>query len=284
MNQVFNFQRFALLVSKHWVDNKKRYSLSIIAFIGLLFLWFVYQMLFEEKRYHNFGADFQVRTYFISLLLAGSIYASQFFSELGSRSRGINYLLMPASVLEKLLCGLLFGIVLYFVVFTLSFYFVNTTMNFLANIFNANNFESLGLNYTPSKVINVFVRDHDPLNEASLFIRAFLVIQSAFLLGTVYFRRYSFLKTAIALVLIYFFFLSGGAYFSEHILSGRFSVDMQVYHLYTGGIDEIPLPPGGANEVRLPVWHSTMYLSFFRYTVPPILWCATYFSLKEKEI
>jgi hypothetical protein len=67
MNQFFSIQRFSLLVAKHWADNKKRYVLAILAFMGLLVAWFVFTLL----TFHNeppMDKGVQQVTYFLSCL------------------------------------------------------------------------------------------------------------------------------------------------------------------------------------------------------------------------
>ena len=123
MNQFFSFKRFSLLVMKHWADNRKRYGLSALAFIGLLITWFVFTMLTGMDDY-PMGKAAQQITFFLSLFAVGTFYASQYFRDLGSRSKGINFLLVPASVFEKLLCSVLYTVVLFFVVFVTAFYLV----------------------------------------------------------------------------------------------------------------------------------------------------------------
>ena len=72
-------------------------------------------------------------TFFLSLFAVGTFYASQYFRDLGSRSKGINFLLVPASVFEKLLCSVLYTVVLFFVVFVAAFYLVDILMVAIAN-------------------------------------------------------------------------------------------------------------------------------------------------------
>src|SRR5690242_17437744 len=126
MNQSFNINRFSLLVVKHWADNKKRYLLSVLAFMGLLIGWYTFTILIDSR--FPVGKGLQMVTYFFSLFTVGSFYASQYFRELGSRSKGINFLLVPASGLEKLLCSLLYTVILFFLVFTAAFYLIDLLM------------------------------------------------------------------------------------------------------------------------------------------------------------
>src|SRR4029079_9839666 len=191
MNQTFNFNRFSLLVVKHWADNKKRYLLSVLAFIGLLVGWYIFTMLIDSR--FPMGKGLQMVTYFFTLFTIGSFYASQYFRELGSRSKGINFLLVPASTFEKVLCSLLYAVILFFVVFTAAFYLVNmlgvwVAQNFVSDIpYPAhergilNVFETAKLHVNPETTVNI--------------LWVYFTIQSVFLLGSIYFEKYSFIKT-----------------------------------------------------------------------------------------
>src|SRR5687767_3607258 len=106
MNPVFDFKRFSLLVARHRAENRKRYILSVLAFIGLLSMWFLFMAMIEKRV--PYMPQMQRGTYFFCLLLGGALYASQHFRDLGNKPRAISYLMTPASVLEKLLCSLFF--------------------------------------------------------------------------------------------------------------------------------------------------------------------------------
>ena len=95
MNQFFDFKRFNLLVLKHWAVNKKRYSLSVLALIGLLILWFVFALIIGDDKLMS--ADFQQMTFYFGLFVLGTFYASQYYHDLGSKPKGSNFLLVPAS-------------------------------------------------------------------------------------------------------------------------------------------------------------------------------------------
>src|SRR5689334_25414744 len=139
MNQTFNFRRFSLLVLKHWADNKKRYGLSFLAFVGLLITWFTFTTLtgFDSQ---PMGRGAQQVTFFLSLFAVGTFYASQYFHDLGSRPKGINFLLVPASAFEKLLCALLYTVLFFFIAFITCFYLVDFLMvNIATSIYGSSN-------------------------------------------------------------------------------------------------------------------------------------------------
>jgi hypothetical protein len=272
MNQFFSFKRFTLLVLKHWADNKKRYGLSVLAFIGLLITWFVFTLLVEPDI--RMPKDVQQITYFFSLFVVGTFYASQYFSDLGSRSKGINFLLVPASAFEKLLCSLLYTVVLFFVVFTTIFYIVDSLMVAISSNLPGNN----EVNGKPT-VVNVFKIIILRFNRDSTinFLLLYFSVQSVFLLGSVFFEKYSFIKTIISgfiagfilFCLMYFFneLMPDGEYPHGFLTAYRVSVE--------GGDDHL---------VQVPRWIGEVFRFLVMYAVAPFFWIVTYYRLKEKQV
>ena len=174
MNQFFSFDRFSLLVSKHWADNKKRYLLSILAFAGLLITWFAFTLAIEDDS-DRMSLDVQLSTYFFSLFIAGTLYASQYFGGLGSKPKGSNFLLVPASTFEKLLCSLLYTVILFFIVFTAVFYIINFSMVTISNSIYAN--DATFKQVPVANIFNVTFFEFDN-NYALNFLLFFFAIQS----------------------------------------------------------------------------------------------------------
>lgn len=273
MNQFFSFQRFSLLVLKHWADNRKRYGLSALAFIGLLITWFVFTMLTGMDSY-PMGREAQQITFFLSLFAVGTFYASQYFRDLGSRSKGINFLLVPASSFEKLLCSLLYTVVLFFIVFVAAFYFVDVLMVAIANSLPANE-----VNRKP-EVINVFKILLLRFNRDSTinFLLFFFSVQSAFLLGSVYFEKYSFIKTIISGFVGCFILFCLMYFFSQELLpDGDYpSGFLTAYRVHVDGVND--------HLVQVPRWIGEVFRFLVMYAVAPFLWIVTYYRLKEKQV
>jgi hypothetical protein len=273
MNQFFNFNRFSLLVAKHWADNKKRYLLSVIAFIGLLIAWFVFTILVDSR--FPMGTGIQMVTFFFSLFVVGSFYANQYFRDLGSRAKGINFLLVPASAFEKILCSLLFTVILFFIVFTTAFYLVDIIMVSIAK-----NFQTIDVPDKDKGIVNVFESARLPLDGKSTLniLLVFFSIQSVFLLGSVYFEKYSFIKTIICgfvVFFIVFFFV----YFLYDMMpeGGYVNHFLTSYHVNNKG-------KGDDYLVRIPVWIGQILYYMLMYGVAPFFWIVTYFRLKEKQV
>ena len=274
MNQFFSFKRFALLVVKHWADNKKRYSLAVLAFIGLLITWFVFTILTGFDRV-PMGRQVQTITFYFSLFRVGTFYASHYFNDLGARPKAINFLLVPASAFEKLLCSLLYTVVLFLVVFITSFYAVDILMVGIAKAIT-------GTVQTGEKVAvaNVFDMISIPFNSDTTFnfLFFFLSVQSAFLLGSVYFEKYSFIKTIIGGFIVGFIVFCLTFFFYEELLPSG-------YHM-KGFLTAYLVDVDGVNDrlVQIPAWIGKVFQVLVLYGIAPFLWIVTYYRLKEKQV
>jgi hypothetical protein len=263
MNQFFSFKRFSLLVLKHWADNKRRYSLSVLALAGLLAGWFVFMMLANEEG-NPMDEEMQRVVYFFLLFAGGAFYASQYFRDLGSKGRGSNFLLVPASSFEKLLCAVLFVVLLFFVAFTAVFYLVDVVMVNIANRYWADAGKVPVTNIFEASVLQS--KDGSSIRLLLLYFS----LQSAFLLGSVYFERYSFIKTIISGFVVFI------------IVFGL------VYFLYSQ-FDPWENPPGGPlasdeSPDEIPAWIGKMYRFIVLYAFAPFFWIVTYYRLKEKQV
>jgi hypothetical protein len=267
MNQFFSFNRFSLLVAKHWADNKKRYLLSVIAFAGLLIAWFVFTMLIDSRIIMS--KSLQMITFFV-----GSFYASQYFRDLGSRAKGINFLLVPASAFEKILCSLLYTVILFFIVFTAVFYLVDILMVTITK-----SFLDTPVPDKEKGLVNIFEVARLPLDNKSTLniLLIFFSIQSIFLLGSVYFEKYSFIKTIISGFVVFFIFfcimyflydmMPKGGYVNHFLTSYRFHKPGKVDY-----------------QVSIPRWPGQLVYYMVMYGTAPFLWLVTYFRLKEKQV
>ncbi len=283
MNQAFSFNRWLLLIGKHWSENRKKYLLALLAITGIILIWFVFNIVMERHR--PMGIDIQFGTYYAGLFIVGCLYASTLFSELSSKSRGTNYLSLPASQLEKTLCALLYGVVIFFAAYTLIFYFADIIMVKIANgisyVYWQKN-HSPGEVFVPQKVFNVFLGDEEMrrgrVNMNFIIFLFYFAVQSAYLLGSIYFSRFSFIKTTVALLVLWLFIIVFiGKILGSFMPEGNFYEDITSYRLYDGGAD-------GEKIIRLPEWVSTSILFLLKYAFAPLFWIVTYFRVKEKEI
>lgn len=281
MNQTFVFSRWMLLVAGHWAENRKRYLLALLAMGGLLAAW--YGFLLTIDKFGPVNLFLQYTAYYCGLYFIGCFYASTIFSELGSKSRAIQYLSVPASHLEKLLCGILFGVVLFFLAYTAVFYIVDIPMVSLANRIIARQHQHWPGTFEPIdtvQVLNLWNNPWAPIPDRKfhLFFLGYFSVQSAFLLGSVYFTRWSFIKTVIGLLLFWLVFvLFTDKVINEHLPAGWHAYDMLRWF-------DNPDSSAIFRMVQLPDAVERLLIFLVQYSMPPAFWVITYFRLKEKEV
>jgi hypothetical protein len=270
-----------MLVAGHWAENRKRYLLALLAMGGLLTAW--YGLLLSMDQFGPLNLFLQYATYYIGIYFVGCFYASTIFAELGNRSRAIQYLSIPASHLEKLLCGILFGVVFFFLAYTVVFYLVDIPMVSLANRVIAREHQHWPGSYQPIGNIDVFKLWNAPWapigdRKFHLLLLGYFILQSAFLLGSVYFARWNFIKTVVAILLfwvLFVIFMSKGI--EDHIPNGWHSFD---FFRWIDSTDNTV----SYGMVTLPGSMEKILIFLMQFGLPPILWVITYFRLKEKEV
>lgn len=277
MNSVFDLNRWLLYISKHWNENKRKYLLSLGAIGGLLVLWYSFLMIVTPG--HAIGDNMQLVTYFVGLFLTGCLYASLIFSELSEGPKAIHYLLTPASLLEKLLTALLYGVILFFICYTIVFYGVDFIMVKVGNGVAKAVMEREHKPFNhPTEVVNLFVTpDRSDININFFLLLIYFGIQSIFLLGSIYFVKYHYIKTLVSglivfLVLAFFIHKVLGSFMPE----GGFFKPFTDYRIYDS--------QNGQLSVQLPEWFSMILLFLIKYALAPCLWVVAYFRLKEKEV
>ncbi|HXB94196.1 MAG TPA: hypothetical protein VNU70_03520 [Puia sp.] len=279
-SEVFSWSRWCLLVSKHWDENRKRYGLSLLGAAGLLTVWFSFILVMDRTTPMN--VIYQYMTYFVGLYITGSLYASTLFAELGSKTDGITFLALPASQLEKLLCALLFGIVLFFVAYTILFYAVDIALVRVANQFissSPRNYPNTSIRVLAIPVYNVFTGDYGPSieKEMHLFLFAFFSVQSAFILGSVYFSRYSFIKTVVVLAIGLL------AIMTIHVQLILPLLPSGWYNGWTGWFSRDAV--GNTDRlVTLPDAAENAVIFLVQWAPPVLLWIVTWYRLKEKQV
>lgn len=261
MNNTFNFSRFTLLVRRQWLDFGKIYLMSLLVITGVIAITYIFN--FPEQAEHTekglsaapviyFQLFFRVPLFLILGFIFISITASNYFSILGQKPKTIIELMIPASTFEKWLCAVFYTGVLSIISFLLIFY--------LADLAFIKYGESIGAQSPKLFFTEFFERDITPY-----LIAVPVMVTSVFLLGSVYFNRFHYIKTAvITLIFLYvigYLTFRAGQWLSE----GRTMKAVVVF-----GDD----PKQSAFILTL---LSTMAITAY-------LWLITFFRLKEKEV
>lgn len=259
MNNTFDIQRFFKLLNKHTRDNYKTYLMSAAVMAGILAIGMGLMTYGNEGQVSQ---AMQGSFYFTFLLVAGTIFTSMVFSDLGDKKKAIPALTLPVSHFEKFLVGWLYSFVIFQVVFTLCFVVVDLV---LINIGNSNN----------PLLKNEFIR----LSSMGDFVYwpfvIFGLLHAVTFLGAIYFQKLHFIKAGFALfVFAILLWLAdqplARLVFGDSTVKGAPFVGVLIQN---GNNNQMVEPDGS---------HALLYGTIFAVTF--LLWTAAFFKLKEKQV
>ena len=266
MSATFSFTRLSKLITKQLFENARLYIFSVLALLGILSLAFIFWIANGGPKYNEEAIYF---IFLIVLFIGGTIFSSVSFSMLGNKDKGIYWLSVPATHLEKLICTIFYSTILFTLIYCLCFYLVKSMgLMFLTEFIKK---------HPEASYKQISTTEPGFLEVVRYFIYGYFAVQSLYLLGSVYFQRYSFIITTVAgafLILVFVYYLTR---LSDHMLgpvgwnviSAR-KTDKAIkdgYLLYS-------VSPGIANAFKYAL----------QFAWAPLLWVITWYRLKEKEI
>jgi len=266
---IFSFSRLGLLFRRFWGE-RSRYE---------LIQWITMTIVFMFIRNANaVGLA-------MAILISGVIYASNFYKDIHSQGSGVAYFMIPASRLEKTILGVVMTSFYYFAMIIIAYVIGNLLGTLVNNVIASTSSVLVDLNlfhhstlqwklfgnYNDSLVnvsvngqpSNFFTKEHP--NFLFHLFELFLIGQSIYLLGSIYFKRNHFFATFLATIVI------------ELILLIVFSTELR---LIFGNFSFTPnnsLSYDFGNTVR-------SILKYIVWLIPPFFWIVSYFRLSEKQI
>ena len=271
MTANFNFLRLLKLIRKQWIENARIFFLSTLALIGILALVFIFWLV-TGGRYYSEETLYII--YIFGLYIAGAIFASTSFSMLSDKRQGVYWLGFPASHLEKLLTVLFFNLVVFTIVYSLCFFGIklvavtylqslkagDPTMYFYQHVdFRSN-----------SGFMNVFPN----------FLYGFFAVQSFYLLGSIYFSRFSFIITTVIGIALLFLFMWLSISLIKNNLPDGFNFD----GFSVSKFENKRETDGGIYKYQLPTLALSTLLFLAKFIWAPVFWLITWFRLRETEI
>lgn len=268
MNNTFDINRFCLLLKRQWLDFGKIYLISLLTLTGVLIGFYYFNLPKIEDYYFTWNKFNQVILSFRLpiLLMFGfifiSVIAGSYFTSLGQKPKAIMELMVPASLFEKLLLGIFFTAIVGLASYLLIFYIVDKTfIVYLDNSWRYQKVLNTETNLLTQVTYSSIVDDLTSERKFCGFFAMPFLITGIFLLGSVYFNRFHYIKTAVSVML----FVSIGVYivtkFSE-LLTKRLLSNNRINNKDN--------------------FLSTFLLITIALTL--IIWVITYVRLKEKEV
>ena len=250
-----------MLFKKHTSENYKSYLLSVGVLTGIMFLL----MYFAAKISENYilNSYKQMEFFWGLLILAGTFFASTSFANLSDKKRAITQLTLPATRFEKYLVSWLYSVIIFLIVYTSIFYLVNISI--------------LHFFKQPGKVIkifNIFAETDNNIFYSVFFSFAF--VQSLAFLGSVWFKKAHYIKTAFTFFLFIIILQLLNHRFLEWFLEKDLNLALVFGPIAFLQNKEIVILDMSQEQAHL--------FSLMLLILSFILWTATYYRLKEKQI
>lgn len=254
MNDIFNTRRFIMLFKKHTIEHYKSYAMSLLVLMGVLLLGIGYVSYMQDA---PMEVPMQMAVFGIMLLMAGTIFTSTVFADLGDKKSAIASLTLPVSHLEKYLVAWLYSFIIFQLVYTGGFYLV--IMLFL------------NMKQVPGHAAILF-DVFDP-NLTMAFV-LFAMLHSISFFGAIFFNKLHFIKTGFVFFLTAVFVVIANKGFMEVLVDRsiiRAVPFVQLVYMDNKVVSFVdhPLVPG-------------LTYAFIGFAV--ILWTAAYYRLKEKQV
>ena len=246
-NISFSFNKVGFLLQRYFLENKRTELRTFLVAVILFFFLRAFEILP------------------VYLFLIGGLYAARFFNNFYKPTNTMYYLLLPATVLEKIVSVFLLN-TLYFFITTIAAYFVG---NGLAYLIAISGILPAFLSISASDCFHIF--DYSFKHTFELFYVLFTT-QAIFTLGVVYFKgNNTFLKTILVWFVFGFIFTIIGSVILKYLLFEQIvilgdSVNINVLF-----------------DSSSPIWLNTV-LQITLYLIAPFFWVVSYFRLKEKEV
>jgi len=253
---IFNFERTGLLFKRYFTE---RINTELI-YWGIMVIVFMFIRNFTPA----------IATV---VIVAGAFYAARFFREIHSPGNGIAYFMTPATQLEKLTVGIVMTSLYYLFMMIIAYIIGNLAGTFLCNLLAEIDFFKFSdlFSHSPLRWVVfegmafeiVSVGNHYYLLS---FLKMFFVIQSTFLLGSIYFKNNQAFKTFLTVCLFHLFI----------VLLLMIEIKLIIIN---PGIQQF------GNEVKLSMSDAfNDALQIFYILLVPFFWTVSYFRLTEKQV
>lgn len=202
MNNTFNINRFGLLLKRQWLDFGKIYLISFGVLIGILALIYSISLTDDKLKHLSYDTlNFRYPLFLITGLLFVSIIANSYFMHLGQKPKAIINILIPASSIEKFSCSIFYTVIVAIPSYLLCFYL--TDLIFVSSVRSTHTLVSSYNDYYGKKVVIDNLAYFFSTTTVKQFYQYYYVpflINAVFLLGSIFFQSFHYIKTAISVM------------------------------------------------------------------------------------
>lgn len=274
MNNTFDINRFGLLLKRQWLEFGRIYLITLTVAFGVIATFYT-TILWKAMAYGgNFDSrlNFREPLFIVFGFLFISVIASNYFAHFGQKPRTVIDLLIPASTFEKFVAAVFFTAFLSVASYLAIFYL--TDLGFVAKLKSTFGISETTSSFTTAEGMTVSVTQRMnyffTANSKNIIPPLFAIpafITSIFLLGSIYFNKFHYIKTTISVMI----FSGLWAYLVFNVAD--YLTNNRHFNEESGTVRHGP----GENTV--------MWLIFLLLVVlTTVIWSITYVRLKEKEV
>ncbi len=281
-NMFFSFNRFYLLLRNDMLLNHKKYLLTIAgAFILGFIVLYTSMPGYVHKGDFRFVFDAQRYTTAFGMCLLGLLaFVGSAFSELSTKIKTSNYLMLPASTFEKILSQFVIYVLAGSAIFVIVFW-VDAHLARYAILSNLKSVYNEDLGPDKSKYIEVFkysmllIKNKYPAISYWNWFEGLAIIFGMFSVGMyffsvkIFFKKLRLIKSAISLIAV--------VYLGAVVMT----LLSHIFYPETKGFDI-----SNALDYKLPngLFNFEMWLYLSAYCVSLFIIPFGYFKLKEKQL
>lgn len=282
MDNSFSLYRVGLLIKRQWASFGKIFLIALGAVTLIIIGFYLYNLPTE----HNFSSlnlqkegilylIFPLPVFCITGILFVSLTANWYFNKWGKKANATEELLLPASNLEKTVSGILLTSVVGIGGFLIVFFLIDGAYRMYINDFVKTLDASIKVNSYSDNMYRArslkdchalpFIKDLGS-KVFLLLVVIGLIIQSTFLLGSIYFKRFQYIKTLVTFLLTGFLSIFSGIKWHMYLTKRK----VEVYHT----LQKLDHKNDG-------------FPNFFFIVLPILIlifYWVTYLRVKEKEV
>ena len=222
-SNIFSGRRFLLLCKQHFIHNSNFLFLSGVAYTGIVFIVLSISQVVNDLHPHELEI-FQV--FLIGFVTVfGILYVGHAFPAFRSKESAINYLMVPASVLEKFIFELMSRIVIIIPALPLLYWATFHLQGYLFPVFTDATFQPIGIEY----LVKIDTPDGYKLLIYTLMTAAALLALTLAFAGAAIFTKQPLVKTLFSLAAIVMFFIGYSYIVVEHVGVGRYNPPDTMY-------------------------------------------------------
>jgi hypothetical protein len=263
MNEIFNARRFGLLIRKTLLERPTQmFGFTALILGTVLIAYFICKSQFGFQPAQNL-------TFIWGLAGGGSFLASFVFAHFSTNASGSFYLSFPASIFEKWLAGVLIAGIFYPIIFLL--FYRGMDASFIA--FYRKSLDPENPLYK-IQYNSVYLFSFTGRIAYTVYLMTLLFTGVA-IIGSLYFNKAGFIKTALSFCTICFL-LFGLNWVIANLIFGKIEMAFP--------FREVDIMVGKSEgTIQLPGNAFNVSLYFFGYILPLSLWALSFLRLKEKE-